>query len=91
MGIETEYITSYSHAVRVFEFTHANVTTDPNRIVADFEKIVKKHFKEIDKETLAEIMAMPFKYWEKLASLYTSKKRKDNIELSEMKELKPLT
>lgn len=58
MGIETEYITPYSHAVRVFEFAHANVTTDPNHIVADFEKIVKKHFKEIDKETLAEIMAM---------------------------------
>lgn len=92
--MKTEYSVPYNHAVEVFEFAHANITTDPYRIAADFEKIAKRHFKEeISKEMLAKIMIMPIEYWKKLVLLVANKKsipRVDPIQTSEKKEPKPL-
>lgn len=90
MGIEIEHITAYNHAKKVFEWAHSKGMVDVNYIVADFEKIIKKHFKEIDKAMLDEILALPFKYYKRLALEHASKKRVDTIELSENKEPKPL-
>lgn len=91
--MHTEYNVPYHQAVEVFEFAYANITTDPYRIAADFEKIVKRHFKEIDQEMLVRMMAMPMEYWKRLVSLIANKKpilRMDTIQTSEKKEPKPL-
>lgn len=88
--MKTEHSILYAQALEVFEFAHAKIETNPSSIISNFESIVKKHFKDITSERLAEIMAMPFEDWRKLFELYVNKKPLDKIQLSQTKEPKPL-